>query len=149
MPSANARQQQATPRTSDPCGDARRSDPACGKSNRAQFQSRTRRRRRAAKMLILLAGATGLEPATFGVTGRRSNQLSYAPTHLAREYARAREIRDPPGQVKVAAGRPLQARRRRAPRRQNARFSTEIVPVARAEVSERARNPAFSQLSTQ
>ncbi len=29
--------------------------------------------------LMEVAGATGLEPAASGVTGRRSNQLSYAP----------------------------------------------------------------------
>jgi hypothetical protein len=28
-------------------------------------------------------GATGLEPATSGVTGRRSNQLNYAPSAAA------------------------------------------------------------------
>src|SRR5690242_1842840 len=31
------------------------------------------------ELIDLLAGATGLEPAASGVTGRRSNQLSYAP----------------------------------------------------------------------
>lgn len=32
-------------------------------------------------MLEVMAGATGLEPAASGVTGRRSNQLSYAPAN--------------------------------------------------------------------
>jgi hypothetical protein len=32
-----------------------------------------------AKSLLIETGATGLEPATSGVTGRRSNQLNYAP----------------------------------------------------------------------
>ena len=35
--------------------------------------------RREARTRACRAGATGLEPATSGVTGRRSNQLSYAP----------------------------------------------------------------------
>ena len=29
---------------------------------------------------FLVAGVTGLEPATSGVTGQRSNQLSYTPS---------------------------------------------------------------------
>ncbi len=36
-----------------------------------------------------MARATGLEPATSGVTGQHSNQLSYAPTE-------AGEVTDPP-----------------------------------------------------
>ena len=36
-----------------------------------------------------MAGATGLEPAASGVTGRRSNQLSYAPAGRWRLKRRA------------------------------------------------------------
>src|SRR3954453_17612738 len=37
--------------------------------------------------LARATGATGLEPATSGVTGRRSNQLSYAPGRWAKDSA--------------------------------------------------------------
>jgi hypothetical protein len=36
------------------------------------------------KRVPKLAGWTGLEPATFCVTGRRSNQLSYHPVETGR-----------------------------------------------------------------
>ena len=40
-----------------------------------------------AKWQVLMAGTTGLEPATSDVTGRRSNQLSYVPAPLTlQEY---------------------------------------------------------------
>ncbi len=41
-----------------------------------------------------MAGVTGLEPATSGVTGQRSNQLSYTPR------VRATDLGDDPDQVK-------------------------------------------------
>ena len=36
------------------------------------------------------AGATGLEPATSDVTGRRSNQLNYTPANGTRDYRMSR-----------------------------------------------------------
>ena len=40
----------------------------------------------------VMAGATGLEPAASGVTGRRYNQLNYAPAELRTIRARTREV---------------------------------------------------------
>src|SRR5262249_24175604 len=48
-----------------------------------------------------MAGATGLEPATSGVTGRHSNQLSYAPATQSRRHLLARRS----GGVKQLPGR--------------------------------------------
>jgi hypothetical protein len=49
--------------------------PAFAASRRGRYRTKKYLQIRA----IQEAGATGLEPATSGVTGRRSNQLSYAP----------------------------------------------------------------------
>jgi hypothetical protein len=51
-------------------------------------------------MIDFLAGATGLEPAASGVTGRRSNQLSYAPA------GNGADLRPAPGQVKERPSSP-------------------------------------------
>ena len=58
-------------------GDPFRSGPSnVSRVVRGAIKSRCKQR-------LLLAGATGLEPATSGVTGRRSNRLSYAPSRRA------------------------------------------------------------------
>ena len=55
-----------------------------------------------AKSLIKLARATGLEPATSGVTGRHSNQLSYARAMGRRRAAiSGAEVRAGPAGVKL------------------------------------------------
>src|SRR5690348_18206149 len=49
-----------------------------------------------------MAGVTGLEPATSGVTGRRSNQLSYTPAAALRGGV---YVARKPGGVKQTAGK--------------------------------------------
>ena len=52
----------------------------------------TRAKKKPLLAAALATGATGLEPATSGVTGRRSNRLSYAPEREA-VYEPAEESR--------------------------------------------------------
>src|SRR5262249_60508879 len=52
-----------------------------------------------------MAGATGLEPAASGVTGRRSNQLSYAPAGNGADLRRAwRQVKATPSLAATGAG---------------------------------------------
>ncbi len=55
-----------------------RADEICA-SNREKLGAFCPRCKSGDALSCELAGATGLEPATSGVTGRRSNQLSYTP----------------------------------------------------------------------
>jgi hypothetical protein len=71
--------------------------------NIAEKGSRAIRGRGSFRALRGVAGVTGLEPATSGVTGRRSNQLSYTPVARA---PRRRLILCPSGGVNA----PIEAR---------------------------------------
>ena len=54
-----------------------------------------------------MARETGLEPATSGVTGRHSNQLSYSRSGPIRSIRERRDLKEPTIQVKDITDVPL------------------------------------------
>src|SRR5690606_37058338 len=70
-----------TPKTQSKEWPETPSEKKAARGRLIQSTAIAKRQERFSKELILreMAGATGLEPATSGVTGRHSNQLSYAP----------------------------------------------------------------------
>src|SRR6266545_2897417 len=66
-------------------------------------------------------GATGLEPATSGVTGRRSNQLNYAPRAQALYRGLRERPRAEPRRPGRRTNRASACRRRRKPHARRAR----------------------------
>ena len=106
-----ARRQMFHPSRSNPGGNkqARRPDPwrtgtlpeTVARWRRKQLPQALRTPNQAQQRAQRKAGATGLEPATSGVTGRRSNQLSYAPWKGDPQYAK--------GNLKASSGRNFRA----------------------------------------
>src|SRR5262245_18549447 len=83
-----------------------------------------------------MAGATGLEPAASGVTGRRSSQLSYAPF-----FGSGADLNAPPVQVKKRLHDPRQTPVGRC----LARIRVPETPIKSALPSLKVRkNPQFS-----
>src|SRR5712691_4476305 len=74
-----------------------------------------------------LAGATGLEPAASGVTGRRSNQLSYAPAGNGADLRPARR------QVKERSARRDGSPPARGRRFASLRFASRRLPAVVAQ----------------
>lgn len=54
-------------------------------------------------LLELLAGSTGLEPATSGVTGQHSNRLNYHSAETDKFIGRFRRMQHPPLRIHPCA----------------------------------------------
>ena len=87
------------------------------------------------------ARMTGLEPATSGVTGRCSNQLSYIPEQANTVSASAISYyADSPRRVKSRSGRPVSPEVNLTPDPEKVKSATlELVPFRSVDRSQRRR----------